>query len=185
MPFDEFDPYATSPPIVVPMIRQRAAVDSAVATHSAIVYYRDPTSQWRTRNPTRLSLVDGRLRLTDLDGNSELMSSPTGDVRAVIIDHARLHVRLRNGTKVAVSLYPMGLSRKTGPSTRFLYVSTFVNGWANIRDQRVATWKQALRANGIKVRDRNRQLIPPITLALGAFVFLLVLAAVIQIVDVL
>jgi hypothetical protein len=167
------------------MTRQRADPEAAVATHSATVYYRDPTSRWQTRNPVTLSLGGERLRLTDLDGKAELMSSPTSDVRSVIIDHARLHIRLRGGAKIAVSLYPTGGSRRTGPGARILYVGTFVNGWANIRDQRVASWTRALRANGIKVRDRNRQLIPPITLALGLFVALLVLAAVIQIVDLL
>jgi hypothetical protein len=157
-------------------------VDPAVATHSALVYYRNPTSRRLPRVPATLSLGDGRLTLSELGGSSELLSRPTSDVRTVIIDHATLHVRLRDGEKVAVSLYPAGSSRKAGASVRFLYLSTFVNGWANIRDQRLASWKRALRANGIRVRDRNRQLIPPITLMVGAFAALLVLTAVIQIV---
>jgi hypothetical protein len=165
------------------MIRRRAAADAAGATHSAMVYYRNPTSDRLPRVPANLSLGDGRITLSELGGASALMSCQAGDVRAVIIDNATLHLRLQDGEKVALSLYPTGSSRKTGPSARFLYLSTFVNGWANIRDQRLATWKRALRANGIRVRDRNRQLIPPITLALGAFAALLVLTAVIQIVE--
>jgi hypothetical protein len=157
--------------------------DPAAARHSALVYYRNPTSRRLPRVPATLSLGDGRVTLTDLGGSSPLLSCGTGDVRTVIIDHATLLIRLQDGEKVAASLYPTGSSRKVGPSARFLYLATFVNGWANIRDQRLATWKRALRANGIRVRDRNRQLIPPVTLALGAFAALLVLTAVIQIVD--
>jgi hypothetical protein len=148
-----------------------------------MVYYRNPTSHRLPRVPATLSLGDGRITLSELGGSSALMSCRAEDVRAVTIDNATLHLRLQDGDKVAVSLYPTGSSCKTGPSARFLYLSTFVNGWANIRDQRLATWKRALRANGIRVRDRNRQLIPPVTLALGAFAALLVLSAVIQIVD--
>jgi hypothetical protein len=186
MRFDEIDPFATwPPPIVVPVMRRRAAAEPAATTQSGIVYYRNPTSRRLPRVPGRLSLGDGQLRLTDLDGHAELLCCPTGDVRRVIVDNATLHVRLRDGEKAAISVYPSGSSRKTGQSARVLYVSAFVNGWANIRDPRLATWKRALRANGIRVQDRNRQLIPPITLALGAFVALLVLAVVIQIVDVL
>jgi hypothetical protein len=147
-----------------------------------MVYFRDPTSPGRSRTPTTLSLGDGRLRLSDLDGSTELLSCPLSDVRAVTVDNATLHIRLRDGEKVSVSMYPTGSSRKVGPSARLLYLSTFVNGWANIGDQRLTTWKRALRANGITVQDRNRQLIPAITLLVGAFVGLLLLTAVIQIV---
>jgi hypothetical protein len=191
MRFDEIDPNATStrsnslPHAAYrrTVMRQRTAAEPAAATHSAMVYYRNPTSPRLPRVPGTLSLGDGRLTLTDLDGSVQLLSCPTADVRRVIIDHATLHVRLRNGDKVAASLYPMGSSRRTGQSARVLYLATFVNGWANIRDQRLAGWKRALRANGIKVSDRNVQLIPPITLMLAAFVAAVVLTAVIQIVD--
>jgi len=171
------------PLIVVPVIRRRAAAEPAVATHSALVYYRNPTSRRLPRVPATLSLDDGRVTLSELGGSSQPLSCPTRDVRTVTIDQATLRFRLRDGERVAVAIYPSGSSRKAGPSARFLYVGTFVNGWANIRDQRLAGWKRALRANGIKVRDRNIQLIPLITLALGAFAALLVLTAVIQILD--
>jgi hypothetical protein len=123
------------------------------------------------------------LTLTELGGSSPLLDCPTDDVRTVTIDKATLRVRLRNGEKVAVSVYPTGSSSKVGPSARFLYVGTFVNGWANLRDPRLSAWKRALAASGIRVRDRNWQLIPPIMLMLAAFVALLLLSAVIQIVD--
>jgi hypothetical protein len=165
------------------MIRRRAGAEPVAASHSALVYYRNPASRRLPRVPATLSLGDGRVSLTELGGGSAVLSCATGDVRTVIIDHATLHLRLRDGEKVAASLYPTGSSRKEGPSARFLYLATFVNGWANIRDKRLAAWKRALRANGIRVRDRNVQLIPPITLMAGAFAALLVLTAVIQIVD--
>jgi hypothetical protein len=166
-----------------PVTRRREAAAPGAATYSATVYYRDPTTRRAPRVPASLSIGNGQLWLTALDGRDELWSCATDDVRAVTVDNATLRIRQRNGGKVAVSLYPAGRSGRSDASTRVLYLGTFVNGWANLRDQRLAAWKRALRANGIRVTDRNRQLIPAITLLAGAFAALLVVAVVIQIVD--
>jgi hypothetical protein len=147
-----------------------------------MAYYRhrEPPSGLQVREPATLSLHAGTVTLTPLGGGQDVMDCPTGEIRKVIIDHATLHFRLPD-RRVAVALYPSGQSRVSGRHAKLLYIGPFVNGWANLRDSRVAGWKRVLRANGVTVRDRNWQLIPPLMVMAAAFAALLLLTAAIQI----
>jgi hypothetical protein len=142
--------------------------------------HRPPASRRQVDDPATLSLTAGTVTLTPLDGSQDIIACATTEIRKVVIDHATLHFHLV-GHRVAVALYPSRQSQESGQAARVLYAGTFVNGWANMRDSRVAGWKRALRANGVTVRDRNMQLIPPVMVMAAVFAALIVLTVAIQI----
>lgn len=154
---------------------------AAAAARSERVYYRPPRSPTPLRIPATLDLSTRGLTLTEL-GGPDVMACPTGDVRKVVIDHATLHFHLAQ-RRVAVALYPTGQSRAAGAPGRFIYLGFFVNGWSNLRDGRLRGWKRALRANGVRVADRNVQLVPALAVVSSAFVALLLAAVAIQVAE--
>jgi hypothetical protein len=144
----------------------------ALRDRSEQVYLVLRAARSAVRVPATLDIAGGVLSLTATGDNSRLLSCPTNEIRKVAIDHATLHFFLAQ-QRVALALYATGQSRATTALARLLYVGTVVNGWANLRDERLRTWKRDLRAGGVKVADRNLLLLPLAALMTVFAVFIL------------